>query len=51
MTRETLIEFAASRFDQKAYRDAIAALRRLHTLNLNESQKRRAKELSDSIDA
>ena len=47
----TLIDFAASQLSQKEYRDAIAALRRARTLNLNESQKRRAEELSRSIDA
>jgi predicted esterase len=47
----TLIDFAASQLSRKNYRDAIAALRRARTLNLNESQKRRAEELGRSIDA
>jgi predicted esterase len=48
---QTLIQFAANRLHEKAYRDAIAALRRVPTLKLNDSQKRRAKELTDSINA
>ena len=47
----TLIDFATSQLSQKAFRDAIAALRRARTLNLNDSQKRRVEELSRSIDA
>ena len=46
----TLIDFAASQLSQKAYRDAIAALRRARTLILDENQKRRVEELSRSID-
>ena len=46
-----LVDFAGSQLSQKAYRDAIAALRHLRTLNLNESQKHRVEELSRSIDA
>ena len=38
----SLINFAASQIKQKEYRDGIAALHRAHTLNLNDSQKRRA---------
>jgi predicted esterase len=35
----SLIDFATSQLEQKAYRDVIAALRRVRTLILNESQK------------
>lgn len=48
---DTLIQFAASRLHEKAYRDAIAALRRVHTLKLNDSQQRHAKELTEAINA
>ncbi len=48
---EALIQFAASRLHEKAYRDAIAGLRRLHKLKLSDSQQRHVKELSESIDA
>ncbi len=46
-----LIDFAGSQLSQKAYRDAIAALRRARTFNLNDSQKRRIEEMNRSIDA
>ena len=46
-----LIDFAASRLEQKNYRDAIAALHRVNALTLNDSQKRRALELNRAIDA
>ena len=46
---ESLINFAASQLHEKAYRDAIAALRRAHTIKLNDSQKRQVQELNQSI--
>jgi predicted esterase len=48
---ETLIKFADSRLHQKAYRDAIAALRLAHTMKLDDNQKRHAKVLSDLVEA
>jgi hypothetical protein len=46
-----LIDFANSRFKQKAYRDAIAALRRARMLAPGVSQNFQALELGQSIDA
>jgi predicted esterase len=46
----SLIAVATSRLEKKDYRNAIAALRRASTLNLNTSQKHRADELNGSID-
>jgi hypothetical protein len=46
----SLISFATSELEKKDYHDAIAAIRRAHTLSLDESQKGRLKELSGFID-
>jgi len=47
----TLLDFAGKRSGEGGYRDTVAALNRAHTLSLDDSQKRRAGELSRAIDA
>jgi hypothetical protein len=47
----SLINFAANQLSKKDFRDAIAAIHRVRTLNLDERQKRQVNELSRSIDA
>jgi predicted esterase len=48
---KTLLDFAAKRLEQKGYRDAISALNRAGTLNLDEGQKRYTVELGRVIEA
>jgi predicted esterase len=47
----TLLDFAAKRLSESAYRDAIAALQRTRSLSLDEAQKHRADELGRAIEA
>jgi hypothetical protein len=46
---QTLLDFAAKQLDEKKYRDAISALNRVLTLNLDDRQKRRAQELTRTV--
>jgi predicted esterase len=47
----SLINFATSQLSKKDYHNAIAAIRRARTLNIDESQKRQLDELSRPINA